>query len=140
MTASPVAAAKPVRLPPKVNLPPKVRLLAHRKVKPPRVPNTVNAVATVVIAVVSLAVVGGSYALARAERRRAYVLKRMREQNYIDDAQLDAALLEPLLPPKPTDAERGGESVVEAHYVGEMVRTLLVERFVSPSGSTSTTW
>jgi putrescine transport system permease protein len=32
---------------------------------------SVNAVATVVIAVVSLAVVGGSYALARAERRRA---------------------------------------------------------------------
>jgi penicillin-binding protein 1A len=66
---------------------------------------------------------------ARAERRRAYVLNRMREQNYIDDAQLAAALLEPLLPPKPTDAERGGESVVEAHYVGEMVRTVLVDRF-----------
>ncbi|MBA4111012.1 MAG: putrescine ABC transporter permease PotI [Leptothrix sp. (in: Bacteria)] len=32
---------------------------------------SVNAVATVVIAVVSLAVIGGSYALARAERRRA---------------------------------------------------------------------
>jgi putrescine transport system permease protein len=32
---------------------------------------SVNAVATVVIAVVSLAVVGGSYALARSERRRA---------------------------------------------------------------------
>jgi putrescine transport system permease protein len=32
---------------------------------------SVNAVATVVIAVVSLAVVGGSYALARAERRRS---------------------------------------------------------------------
>jgi len=32
---------------------------------------SVNAVATVVIGVVSLAVVGGSYALARAERRRA---------------------------------------------------------------------
>ena len=32
---------------------------------------SVNAVATVVIAVVSLAVVGGSYALARTERRRA---------------------------------------------------------------------
>lgn len=32
---------------------------------------SVNAVATVVIAVVALAVVGGSYALARAERRRA---------------------------------------------------------------------
>lgn len=32
---------------------------------------SVNAVATVVIAVVSLAVVGGSYALARAERRKA---------------------------------------------------------------------
>jgi len=66
---------------------------------------------------------------ARAERRRAYVLNRMREQDYIDDAQLEAALLEPLLPPKPTDAERGLESVVEAHYVGEMVRTSLVERY-----------
>jgi putrescine transport system permease protein len=32
---------------------------------------SVNAVATVVIAVVSVAVIGGSYALARAERRRA---------------------------------------------------------------------
>ncbi len=32
---------------------------------------SVNAVATVVIAVVSLAVIGGSYALARTERRRA---------------------------------------------------------------------
>ncbi|MGH6646368.1 ABC transporter permease [Aquabacterium sp.] len=32
---------------------------------------SVNAVATVVIAVVSLAVIGGSYALARAERRKA---------------------------------------------------------------------
>jgi putrescine transport system permease protein len=31
---------------------------------------SVNAVATVVIAVVSLAVIGGSYALARAERKR----------------------------------------------------------------------
>ena len=32
---------------------------------------SVNAVATVVIAVVSVAVIGGSYALARMERRRA---------------------------------------------------------------------
>jgi putrescine transport system permease protein len=32
---------------------------------------SVNAVATVVIAVVSMAVLGGSYALARAERRRS---------------------------------------------------------------------
>jgi putrescine transport system permease protein len=31
---------------------------------------SVNAVATVVIAVVALAVIGGSYALARAERRK----------------------------------------------------------------------
>lgn len=66
---------------------------------------------------------------ARSERRRAYVLRRMREQRYIDEAQLAAALLEPLLPLSPTDAERGQESVVEAHYVGEMVRTTLVERF-----------
>jgi penicillin-binding protein 1A len=65
----------------------------------------------------------------RAALRRAYVLRRMLEQGYITQEAHDAALLEPVVPPKPKESERDAASVVEAHYVGEMVRTEMVDRY-----------
>ncbi len=65
----------------------------------------------------------------RAEARRAYVLRRMLEQRYITQEAHDAALLEPVVPPRPTESERDAVSVVEAHYVGEMVRTEMIARY-----------
>jgi penicillin-binding protein 1A len=65
----------------------------------------------------------------RAAARRAYVLRRMLELGYITQEAHDAALLEPVVPPKPSESERDATSVVEAHYVGEMVRTEMVARY-----------
>jgi len=60
----------------------------------------------------------------QAERRRAYVLRRMRELDYIDDGQHAAALAEPV------SGELHGPRVeVEAPYVAELVRQSLFEQY-----------
>jgi penicillin-binding protein 1A len=61
---------------------------------------------------------------ARATQRRAYVLGRMHDLDYIDDEQYKAALDTPLV------ARLHGPRVeLEAPYVTEMVRAEMVERF-----------
>jgi penicillin-binding protein 1A len=60
----------------------------------------------------------------QAERRRAYVLRRMRELNFIDSAQQAAALAEPV------SGELHAPPVqVEAPYVAELVRQALFEQY-----------
>jgi penicillin-binding protein 1A len=60
----------------------------------------------------------------QAERRRAYVLRRMRELDYINDQQYAAALAEPV------SGEMHGPRVeVEAPYVAELVRQALFEQY-----------
>jgi penicillin-binding protein 1A len=60
----------------------------------------------------------------QAERRRAYVLRRMRELDYINDQQYAAALAEPV------SGEMHGPRVeVEAPYVAELVRQTLFEQY-----------
>lgn len=66
----------------------------------------------------------------RAQVRRAYVLRRMLELGYIDQAQHDAANLEPIaLDPRERRRNVDPNAVVEAAYVGEMVRAELYARF-----------
>jgi penicillin-binding protein 1A len=60
----------------------------------------------------------------QAERRRAYVLRRMHELNFIGDAEYEAALAEPL------SGELHGPRVeLEAPYVAELARQALFEKF-----------
>jgi penicillin-binding protein 1A len=60
----------------------------------------------------------------QAERRRAYVLRRMLELDYIDEQQHTAALSEPV------SGELHGPRVeVEAPYVAELVRQALFEQY-----------
>ena len=64
------------------------------------------------------------YSTENAATRRAYVLRRMRETDAIDDAEYEAALAEHI------DAQRyGTQSQLEARYVAEMVRAEMVARF-----------
>ena len=59
-----------------------------------------------------------------AERRRAYVLRRMHELNFIGDAEYESALAEPV------SGEMHGPRVeVEAPYVAELARLALFEKF-----------
>lgn len=60
----------------------------------------------------------------QAERRRAYVLRRMREVGFISDEQQRAALEEPI-----TGELHGPRVEVEAPYVAELVRQALFEEF-----------
>jgi penicillin-binding protein 1A len=60
----------------------------------------------------------------QAERRRAYVLRRMRELDYIDDRQHAAALAEPV-----SGEMHGPRIEVEAPYVAELVRQSLFEQY-----------
>jgi penicillin-binding protein 1A len=60
----------------------------------------------------------------QAERRRAYVLRRMRELDYIDDQQHAAALAEPV-----SGELHGPRVAVEAPYVAELVRQALFEQY-----------
>ncbi|MRD73382.1 PBP1A family penicillin-binding protein [Rhodocyclus tenuis] len=60
----------------------------------------------------------------RARLRQQYVLRRMHELNYLDDAQYEAALKQPLVVKR--DAS---EFSVHAEYVAEMARQMAVERF-----------
>jgi len=60
----------------------------------------------------------------QAERRRAYVLRRMHELSFIGDAEYEAALTEPI------SGELHGPGVeLEAPFVAEMARQALFERF-----------
>ena len=60
----------------------------------------------------------------RAVARQHYVLRRMHELGYINDAQYQAALAEPL---RLSREQLGYE--VDAHYVAEMVRQVMIERY-----------
>lgn len=60
----------------------------------------------------------------RAAQRRAYVLGRMRDLDYVDEAQYEAALATPLVA-----RVHGPRVELEAPYVVEMVRAEMVERF-----------
>jgi len=62
--------------------------------------------------------------LERATERRGYVLRRMRELRYLDDAGWRAAM------EKPVSRELHGPRVqIDAPYVGEMVRLALYEKY-----------
>ncbi|MDN5938651.1 MAG: transglycosylase domain-containing protein, partial [Salinisphaera sp.] len=60
----------------------------------------------------------------RAQVRRDYVLRRMREENYISQAQYQAALAEPV-----TTATAVADDRFEADYLAEMARQVAVEKF-----------
>lgn len=61
---------------------------------------------------------------ARAKDRRDYVLRRMREVGFIDDAAYREALAEPVVA-----REHPPQVEAEAHYVAEMVRAAMFERY-----------
>ncbi len=60
----------------------------------------------------------------RATERRTYVLRRMRELGYLDEAGWQAAMDKPI-----TRGQHGPRVQVDAPYVGEMVRLVLFEKF-----------
>ena len=60
----------------------------------------------------------------RASLRQQYVLRRMRELDFIDAAQYEAALKQPLIIKRETN-----EYAVHAEYVAEMARQMAAERF-----------
>jgi penicillin-binding protein 1A len=60
----------------------------------------------------------------RARARRDYVLRRMHDLGYIDDAALESARAEPVI----ANPERA-EVEVDAHYVAEMVRQEMIARY-----------
>ena len=60
----------------------------------------------------------------RAKQRQLYVLRRMRELGYINDAQLAQAQKAPL-----SAKREANEYAVHAEYVAEMVRQMLFERY-----------
>jgi len=62
----------------------------------------------------------------QAERRRAYVLRRMRELNFIGDAEQEQGLAEPI-----TGELYGPRVEIDAPYVAEMVRQALFDQFGS---------
>ncbi len=62
----------------------------------------------------------------RARLRQQYVLRRMRELNYIDDATLESASAEPF---KAVANDRNEASTVHADYIAEMARQIAVEQF-----------
>jgi len=59
----------------------------------------------------------------RAKLRQLYVLKRMHELGFIDDAQYAAAQKQPI------EANRGPEYAVHADYLAEMVRQYMYEHY-----------
>lgn len=62
--------------------------------------------------------------LQAAKKRRNHVLQRMFEEGYIDDATYNKALHEPL-----TAKYYGHQVSVQAPYVGEMVRQILLDKY-----------
>ncbi len=70
----------------------------------------------------------------RARLRQHYVLRRMRELNYIDEIAYAAALEEPVRTVSGggggnDDSERGDISFIHADYIAEMARRIAVEQF-----------
>lgn len=66
----------------------------------------------------------------RAKLRQMYVIRRMRELNYITDAQKDAAQVEALRVRRGGDDPlQGGDSYLRAAFVSEMARQMVVDRF-----------
>lgn len=61
---------------------------------------------------------------AAAQQRRNYVLRRMRELEFIDEAQYQAALAEPI-----TVTLHTSSAEIEAAYVAEMARAQVFEKF-----------
>lgn len=61
---------------------------------------------------------------ARAKERRDYVLRRMREVDFIQESAYRDALAEPLVA-----REHPPQVETEAHYVAEMVRAYMVEKY-----------
>ena len=59
----------------------------------------------------------------RAKERQKYVLRRMHELGFIDKAQYEAALKQPIV------ANRGAEYAVHAEYLAEMVRQHMYEQY-----------
>jgi penicillin-binding protein 1A len=59
-----------------------------------------------------------------ATERRSYVLRRMRELGYLDEAAWQAAMDKPV-----ARGQHGPRVQVEAPYIGEMVRLMLFEKF-----------
>jgi len=59
-----------------------------------------------------------------ATERRSYVLRRMRELGYLDEAAWQAAMDKPV-----ARGQHGPRVQVEAPYIGEMVRLVLFEKF-----------
>ena len=62
----------------------------------------------------------------RAQLRQQYVLRRMTELGYINQAEFDAAKEEPF---KPAKVDRNEASTVHADYVAEMARQIAIEQF-----------
>ncbi|MDR3299189.1 MAG: penicillin-binding protein 1A [Candidatus Accumulibacter sp.] len=60
----------------------------------------------------------------RASLRQQYVLRRLRQLNFIDDVQYEAALQQPLVVRRET-----GDYAVHAEYVAEMARQITAEQF-----------
>ena len=60
---------------------------------------------------------------ARAEARRAYVLRRMLEVGFIDEPSYQAALVEPMV-----SKRHGAQVELTADYIAEMVRSVMVQR------------
>jgi penicillin-binding protein 1A len=66
----------------------------------------------------------------RAKLRQMYVIRRMRELDFISDAQKDAAEKEPLhVRRSGDDPLEGGESYSRAAFVSEMARQMVIDRF-----------
>ena len=62
--------------------------------------------------------------VAEATERRSYVLRRMRELGFLDEAAWQAAMDKPV-----TRGQHGPRVQVDAPYVGEMVRIVLYEKY-----------
>ena len=66
----------------------------------------------------------GNKSAENATERRSYVLRRMRELGYLDEAAWQAAMDKPV-----ARGQHGPRVQVEAPYIGEMVRLVLFEKF-----------
>lgn len=62
--------------------------------------------------------------LERAKKRRAYVLRRMRELDHIDDSAYREALIAPLI-----SKEHGPTADIQANYLAEVVRSEMIARY-----------
>lgn len=66
----------------------------------------------------------------RAQQRQRYILARMKEFNYIDQATYDKALAEPIRPEQVKGVQNNKEQIsLHAEYAAEMARQLAVDQF-----------